>query len=397
MRAMLRAMQAEPFHIAIPQADLDDLQRRLAHARWSPELDNDDWRYGTSGRYLRELVDYWQTGFDWRAQERAMNQLPQFRASIDGTPIHFVHRRGRGPAPMPLLLGHGWPWTFWDFQKLIEPLADPARFGGDPGDAFDVVVPSLPGYTFSTPLARSGINFWRTADLWVTLMDGLGYARFAAQGGDWGALVAAQLGHKYADRLYGVHLHFLTPLGQFGGRSVDASDYAEHERDLLDGNRRFVRDGSGYAGIQSTRPQTLAHGLDDSPIGLCAWLIEKRRAWSDCDGDVERVFSKDDLLTTVGLYWLTRSFGSSARYYYEAVHDPWRPSHDRQPVVEAPTGVAVFPRDVVRMPRRWIERYYRLERYTEMSSGGHFAPMERPDALIDELRSFFRPLRARDA
>jgi pimeloyl-ACP methyl ester carboxylesterase len=158
-----------------------------------------------------------------------------------------------------------------------------------------------------------------------------------------------------------------------------------------------VRDGSGYAGIQSTRPQTLAHGLDDSPIGLCAWLIEKRRAWSDCDGDVERVFSKDDLLTTVGLYWLTRSFGSSARYYYEAVHDPWRPSHDRQPVVEAPTGVAVFPRDVVRMPRRWIERYYRLERYTEMSSGGHFAPMERPDALIDELRSFFRPLRARDA
>lgn len=387
-------MQANPFQIAIPQADLDDLRRRLAHARWPPELDNDDWRYGISGRYLRELVAYWRDGFDWRVQERAMNRLPQFRASIHGTPIHFVHRRGRGPAPMPLLLGHGWPWTFWDFQKIIEPLADPTAFGGDAEDAFDVVVPSLPGYTFSTPLAVTGLNFWRTADLWVTLMTGLGYERFAAQGGDWGALVAAQLGHKYADRLYGVHLHFLTPLGHFGGRSVDASEFAADEQHLLEGNRRFLRDGSGYAAIQGTRPQTLAHALDDSPVGLCAWLVEKRRAWSDCGGDVERVFSKDDLLTTVSLYWLTRSAGSAARYYYEAMHDPWQPSHDAEPVVQAPTGVAVFPADVVHMPRRWIGRYYRLERYTVMSGGGHFAPMERPELLIDELRAFFRPLRA---
>ena len=387
-------MRTEPFTVAIPQDDLDDLQRRLAHARWSPELDNDDWRYGTSARYLRELVEHWRSGFDWRAQERAMNQLPQFRTTLDGTPIHFIHRRGQGPAPMPLLLGHGWPWTFWDFQKVIEPLADPARFGGDAGDAFDVVVPSLPGYAFSTPLATTGLNFWRTADLWVTLMAGLGYPRFAAQGGDWGALVAAQLGHKYADRLYGVHLHFLTPLGQFSGRSLEASEFAADEQHLLEINRRFVRDGSGYASIQGTRPQTLAHALDDSPIGLCAWLVEKRRAWSDCGGDVERVFSKDDLLTTVSLYWLTRSFGSSARYYYEAVHHPWRPSHDRQPVVEAPTGVAIFPRDVVQMPRRWTERYYRVERYTVMPGGGHFAPMERPDLLIEDVRAFFRPLRS---
>jgi pimeloyl-ACP methyl ester carboxylesterase len=294
---------------------------------------------------------------------------------------------------MPLLLGHGWPWTFWDFQKVIEPLADPARFGGDAGDAFDIVVPSLPGYAFSTPLAVTGLNFWRTADLWVTLMEGLGYPKFAAQGGDWGAMVAAQLGHKHADRLYGVHLHFLTPLGHFGGKSVEPSDFADDERHLLDGNRLFMADGSGYARIQGTRPQTLAHGLDDSPVGLCAWLVEKRRSWSDCGGDVERVFSKDDLLTTVCLYWLTRSFGSSARYYYEAARHPWRPSHDRLPVVEAPTGVAAFPRDVIHMPRRWTERYYRLERYTSMPSGGHFAPMEQPERLIDDLRSFFRPLR----
>jgi pimeloyl-ACP methyl ester carboxylesterase len=293
---------------------------------------------------------------------------------------------------MPILLGHGWPWTFWDFQKIIGPLADPASHGGDPADAFDVVVPSLPGYTFSTPLTTTGINFWRTADLWVTLMDGLGYPRFAAQGGDWGAMVAEQLGHKYADRLFGVHLHFLSPLGSYR-TSVDPGDYTD-EPQLLERNRRFTREGSGYASVQRTRPETLGHALDDSPVGLCSWIVDKRRSWSDCDGEVERVFSKDDLLTTVCLYWLTRSFASSARYYYEASHHPWQPSHDRQPVVEAPTAVAVFPRDVVRMPRRWAERYLNLARYTVMPRGGHFAPMEEPTRLVEDLRAFFRPLRA---
>ncbi len=385
-------MHIEPFQVAIPEADLDDLRVRLERTRWSPELANDDWRYGTRGDYLRELVAYWRSGFDWRAQERAINAVAQFRTSIDGLPIHFVHVRGRGPRPIPLLLGHGWPWTFWDLKKIIGPLSDPVAHGGDPGDAFDVVVPSLPGYAFSTPLTVPGINFWRTADLWVQLMERLGYPRFAAQGGDWGALVAAQLGHKHAARLIGVHLHFCTPLTALAGRPLDASEYGD-ETHLIEHNTRFLRDGSGYANIQATRPQTLAHALDDSPVGLCAWLVEKRRSWSDCGGDVERVFTRDELLTTVCLYWLTHSFGSSARYYYEAAHHPWRPSHDRQPVVEAPTGVARFPRDVLVMPRRWIERYYNLQRYTEMPRGGHFAPMEEPALLVDELRSFFRPLR----
>ncbi len=385
-------MHIEPFQVAIPQADPDDLRDRLERTRWSPELANDDWRYGTRGDYLRELVAYWRSGFDWRAQERAINAVAQFRASIDGQPIHFVHVRGKGPRPIPLLLGHGWPWTFWDLQKIIGPLSDPAAHGGDPGDAFDVVVPSLPGYAFSTPLTVPGIHFWRTADLWVQLMEGLGYPRFAAQGGDWGALVAAQLGHKHADRLIGVHLHFCTPLTAFAGRPLDASEYGD-ETHLLEHNARYSRDERGYASIQCTRPQTLAYALDDSPVGLCAWLVEKRRSWSDCGGDVERVFSRDELLTTVGLYWLTHSFGSSARFYYEAAHHPWRPSHDRQPVVEAPTGVARFPRDVLVMPRRWIERYYNLQRYTEMPRGGHFAPMEEPALLVDEIRGFFRPLR----
>jgi len=385
-------MHLEPFQVAIPQADLDDLRARLDHARWSPEFANDDWRYGTRGDTLRELVAHWRSGFDWRAQERAINAVAQFRTSIGGIPIHFVHVRGTGPRPIPLLLGHGWPWTFWDLKKVIGPLADPAAHGGDPGDAFDVVVPSLPGYAFSNPLTVPGINFWRTADLWVELMEGLGYPRFAAQGGDWGALVAAQLGHKHADRLIGVHLHFCAPLTTFAGRPLDASEYGD-ETHLIEHNARFQRDERGYGSIQSTRPQTLAHALEDSPVGLCAWLVEKRRSWSDCGGDVERVFTRDELLTTVCLYWLTRSFGSSARFYYETAHHPWQPSHDRQPVVEAPTGVARFPRDVLVMPRRWIERYYNLRRYTEMPRGGHFAPMEEPALLVDELRSFFRPLR----
>jgi pimeloyl-ACP methyl ester carboxylesterase len=385
-------MKIEPFQVAIPDADLDDLRARLERTRWSPEYANEDWRYGTRGDYLRELVAYWRSGFDWRAQERAINAVAQFRTSIAGIPIHFVHVRGKGPRPIPLLLGHGWPWTFWDLKKVIGPLADPAAHGGDPGDAFDVVVPSLPGYAFSNPLTVPGVNFWRTADLWVELMEGLGYPRFAAQGGDWGALVAAQLGHKHAGRLIGVHLHFCTPLTAFAGRPLDASEYGD-ETHLFEHNTRFVRDERGYASIQSTRPQTLAHALDDSPVGLCAWLVEKRRSWSDCGGDVERVFTRDELLTTVCLYWLTHSFGSSARFYYEAAHHPWRPSHDREPVVEAPTAVARFPRDVLVMPRRWIERYYNLQRYNEMPRGGHFAPMEEPALLVDDLRSFFRPLR----
>jgi pimeloyl-ACP methyl ester carboxylesterase len=382
-----------PFHIAIGDDDLRDLATRLERVRWPPELGNDDWRYGTSGAYLRELVDYWRDRFDWRAQEHAINQVPQFKTAIDGVPIHFVHLRGKGPRPIPLLLGHGWPWTFWDFHKVFGPLHDPAAHGGSPDDAFDIVAPSLPGYTFSTPLTTTGINFWRTADLWVELMAALGYPRFAAQGGDWGAFVAMQLGHKYADRLIGTHLHFVSPLSVFGRKAVDPADYAPDEQDGLARSRQFVREGSGYASVQSTRPETLAHALEDSPVGLCSWLVDKRRAWSDCGGDVERRFTKDELLTSVSLYWLTRSFASSARFYYETAHHPWQPSHPRAPVVEAPTGVAVFPGDIVRMPRKWIERYCNVARYTVMPRGGHFAPMEEPELLVDDIRALFRPLR----
>jgi pimeloyl-ACP methyl ester carboxylesterase len=384
----------ESFSVEIPEAALQDLHARLANARLAADFANDDWSRGTNGDYLRELVEYWRTSYDWRLHERNINAVPQYRTSIDGIPIHFQHIRGKGRNPIPLMLNHGWPWTFWDFHKLIGPLTDPVAHGLDAEDCFDVVVPSLPGYGFSTPLTTPGLNFWSTADLWVELMNRLGYRRFATHGGDWGAFVSAQLAHKYADRLIGAHVTLLSPLDFFTGGTVPTEDFAEHEQDRLVRNRHFFLHEAGYYALQSTKPQTAAYALNDSPAGLCAWIVEKRRSWSDCGGDVERRFTKDDLLTTVMIYWFTQSFGTSARYYYEAAHRPWQPSHSRRPVVEAPTGVAVLPNEVVLQPRRWAERYYNLQRWTEFESGGHFAPMEEPSALLRDIVEFFKPLRS---
>ena len=386
-------MKAERFEIAIPDSTLTDLRDRLARTRFAEDLANDQWAYGTNGAYLAELVRYWRESFDWRAQEKAMNAFSHYRTTIEDVPIHFIYEKGRGPRPLPIVLSHGWPWTFWDLQKVIRPLADPAAFGADPQDAFDVVVPSLPGYGFSTPLRTTGFNFWRTADLWTKLMqDVLGYGTFAAEGGDWGALVTAQLGHKYADRVLGVYVHLLAPLDIFLGALPAASEYGPGEEGWFERNLHFFTAESGYSALQSTKPQTIAFALNDSPAGLLSWLVEKRRTWSDCGGDVETRFTKDDLCTTAMLYWATGSYGTSARYYYECTHNPWRPSHDRQPVVEAPTGVGVF-KDVVLLPRKWAERYYNVKQWTAMPRGGHFAPMEEPALLVQDVRKFFRRLR----
>ena len=383
------------FTIEVPQSELDDLRQRLARTRFAPEFANDDWRYGTNLAYLKQLLEYWRERFDWRGVEREINSFSHYKSEVEGIPIHFIHQPGKGPRPIPLILTHGWPWTFWDFNKVIRPLADPAAYGGDAADAFDVVVPSLPGYGFSTPLTTTGINYWRTADLWAALMrDVLGYDKFGAQGGDWGALVTAQLGHKYADRMIGIHMNLLASLSFFGGSGgPKPEDFTAEEQGWLEHNRNFLSHESGYMQLQSTKPQTVAFALNDSPAGLCSWIVEKRRTWSDCGGDVERRFSKDELCTTMTLYWITQSYGTSARYYYEAAHNLWQPSHSRQPVVEAPTGAAVFLKEVMLMPRRWAERYYNLKRWTVMPSGGHFAPMEEPARLVEDIRAFFRELR----
>jgi len=386
-------MRTEPFTVNVPEDVLTDLKRRLSNVRWAHDFANAGWEYGTNGDYLRALVEYWREHYDWRQHERAMNAWPHFRTTIDDVPIHFIHVRGKGPKPVPLILTHGWPWTFWDFRKVIGPLSDPAAHGGNPADAFDVVVPSLPGYSFSTPLTTPGISCWNTADLWVRLMEGLGYPRFAAHGGDWGAIISAQLGHKYADRLIGVHINLLAPLDAFSGGAVDPADYAPNEQGWAERTQDFWLHEAGYFALQTTKPQTIAFALNDSPVGLCAWIVEKRRSWSDCGGVVEQRFSKDDLLNTVMLYWVTQSYGTSARYYYESKHHPWQPSHSRVPVVEAPTGAAVFLKEVALQPRRWAERYYNLKRWSVFPSGGHFAPMEEAQVLTEDLRTFFRTLR----
>jgi pimeloyl-ACP methyl ester carboxylesterase len=388
---------AQPFRIEIADEVLDDLRQRLAGTRWADDFGNVAWEYGSNGGYLRELIDYWQQRYDWRAHERLMNAFPHFRTEIDGLPIHFIHQPGTGKKPLPLILSHGWPWTFWDFQKIIRPLADPASCGADPDDSFDVVVPSLPGYGFSTPLLSTGVNAFRTADIWVELMQKvLGFQRFGAAGGDWGALITTQLGHKYPDALLGIYIHLMISLDVLSG-GADAArpeDFAPDELPWQGRNQTFLTQESGYSSLQMTKPQTPAFALTDSPAGLAAWIVEKRRAWSDCAGNVESRFSKDDLLTTIMLYWATRSIGSSMRYYYEALHRPWVRSHQRWPVVEAPTGIAVLPNEVMLQPRRWAERYYNLQRWSVFPRGGHFAPMEEPERLVEELRTFFRPLRS---
>lgn len=387
-------MQKEPFNISVPDKILQDLRERLTRTILPIDFSNSDWTYGVNRSYVDELVDYWLNQYDWRKCEQEMNAFAHYKTTIDNVPIHFIHESGKGPNAIPLILTHGWPWTFWDFHKMIRPLTDPASFGGDPRDSFDVVVPSLPGFGFSSPLTVPGINFSNTADLWVSLMkDLLGYQKFGAHGGDWGALVTMQLGHKYAKHLLGIHLSLASPLGVMAGEQPKPEDYSPEEADWPDRMAVAMKDTVSHVTVQATDPQTLAYAMHDSPVGLCAWILERRRNFSDCEGDVERRFSKDDLLTTAMVYWVTKTFVTSARYYYEARHNLWQPSHSRSPVVEAPTGVAVFPRDVKLMPKRWAERYYNLKRWTVMPSGGHFAAMEEPEQLVKEIRAFFRPMR----
>jgi len=387
-------MNQESFKIAVPDAVLSDLRDRLSRVRYPIDFANENWAYGTNRAYLEELVAYWRDQYDWRKHEAEINRFAHYRTTIDGVPIHFIHEPGKGPKPIPLILSHGWPWTFWDLQKVIRPLADPAAFDGDPADAFDVVVPSLPGFCFSTPLTKPGINWWRTADLWVTLMrDVLGYQKFAAEGGDWGAFVTQQLGHKYPQYLIGIYLTLSIPMDFFSGGGFKESDYGADEQAALARTREARPSIISHVAVQTRDPQTLAYGMHDSPVALLAWILERCRAWSDCGGNVERRYSKDELLTHIMLYWVTECFVTSVRYYYEARAHPWAPLHNRMPVVEAPTGIGVFPRELLIPPRKWAERYFNLQHWTPMTAGGHFAPSEEPEQLVKDIRAFYRSRR----
>jgi pimeloyl-ACP methyl ester carboxylesterase len=383
-------MRISPYRIAVPQAVLDDLAERLARTRWPDEVRGADWDYGANLAYMQDLVEHWRRRFDWRVQERALNAFAHFRAEIDRLGVHFVHERGRGADPLPLLLTHGWPSSFVEMLKLVPLLTDPARHGADPTDSFDVVVPSVPGFGFSDRPAARGMTRSRVAGLWVRLMEGLGYERFAAHGNDIGAVITAFIGLDYPDRLLG--LHTMMPGFPPPPPGVGASELSEAERAFLEVQRRWEEVEGGYNRIQESRPQTLAYGLHDSPAGLAAWIVEKWRAWTDPGGDLERHFTKDELLTNVTLYWVTETAGSSSRSYYERARDPRKVGPDER--IRVPTGVALSTEAVQRAPRERVERRYTdIRRWTEFPRGGHFMALEEPELLAADLRAFFRPLR----
>ncbi|MBL08142.1 MAG: epoxide hydrolase [Rhodobiaceae bacterium] len=387
--------EAVPFKIDIEEEKLNDVQERLKKSRLSEDFGNQDWKYGTERNYLSEILKYWIQNYNWRDQEEKINSFPHYKCEIDGNPIHFIHVKGSGKNAKPIILSHGWPWTFWDYQKIIDPLANPEKYGGDSEDSFDVIVPSLPGYGFSTPLKKTGINFWETSDLWVSLMkDVLGYEKFFAHGGDWGSLVTLQLGHKYSEIVPALHTHTTINLDFFERPVPTEDDFSESEKKLHHRNVEFWTEGHGYFQIQATKPQTLSYGLNDSPIGLCAWLIEKRRSWGDCGNDIESRFSKDDLINTTMIYWLSESFGTSARYYYEAMHNMWKASHDRTPIVESAVGFTVFEGDIIFRPKKLMAEANNLQYWNVTEKGGHFAPMEEPEFLVKEIRKFFSSYRS---
>ena len=378
-----------PFVIDVPDAALDDLQVRLARARLPGEIAGSGWTYGASLVYVRELVAYWRDRFDWRAQERRLNRFPHFTTRVDGLDVHFIHRRSPEPDALPLMLIHGWPGTFFEFSKLIDRLADPVSHGGSAADAFHVVVPSLPGYGFSERPRRPGHSRARTARMFMEVMARLGYGRYGLQAGDVGASVAAQMALAARARVTGLHLNSCS------GAPPDPDDphagltAAEIER-MRDRRAYFGDDERGYQLIQGTRPQTLGYGLNDSPVGLAAWIVEKYRTWCDCGGDPEAVFTKDELLTTVMIYWVTETATSAARYYYEGRHIPEPPYAPLDEYVAVPTGCTVFPGELGFSPRRWAETRFNVQRFTFMERGGHFAALEQPELLAGELRAFYR-------
>jgi pimeloyl-ACP methyl ester carboxylesterase len=381
-----RERRVEPFTVAIPQASLEDLRLRLERTRW-PDGGAGAWQDGTDLAYLEDVVAYWRDVYDWRRAEARLNAIPAVRVRCGELRIHALHVRGTGPNPLPLVLTHGWPGSIVEMLAIIPLLTDPGAHGGDPADAFHVVVPSLPGYGFSDRPTSGGIELRAIARMWLELMSALGYERFGAQGGDWGAGVSTQLALTAPERIAGVHLNFLMRAFLPGPETPDLS---EEELAFYRSLKHFAATEGAYAALHGTKPQSVAYGLNDSPAGLAAWILEKFRTWSDCGGDVECVFSRDDLLTNISIYWHTQTIGSSIRLYRERALAPPEPPPARPNV---PFGFAAFPKELWRVPRSLIERSFRLDRYSMMPRGGHFAAMEQPELLADEIRAFFRPHR----
>jgi pimeloyl-ACP methyl ester carboxylesterase len=379
-------MAPTKFTLSIPDEAIAELRTRLDLTRFPDQAPDAPWAYGTDLAYMKTLVRYWKDQFDWRVQEAALNAFPQFKVRMPDVDLHYLHVPGKGPSPTPLLLMHGWPGSVFEFLDIIPRLTDPAHFGGDPGDAFTVIAPSLPGYGLSFAPGQKRFSIEEIAACFASLMtDVLGYQRYAAQGGDYGAFTASRLGYSHAENLIGIHINLLT----IQRDRPPPANPTEEEHRYFSELAEWLKEETGYQWIQGTKPQTLAYGLTDSPAGLAAWIAEKFRSWTDCDGDPESAISRDHLLANVSLYWFTGAIGSSFWPYYARMHGQWPiPSGG---TVDVPTGYCAFPKEIIRPPRSIAQRMYTsIQRWTEMPRGGHFAAMEQPEALVDEIRAFFR-------
>ena len=388
-------MQIEPFRIAVADEVLEDLRDRLRRTRWPEAETVDDWSQGIPLSYVREVCDYWANEYDWRERERGLNRFDQFIARLGGMDVHFIHARSPEPGAVPLVITHGWPGSVVEFGKVIGPLSDPVAHGGSPSDAFHVVCPSLPGFGFSGKPARPGWGVDRIADCWAELMAGLGYDRYGAQGGDWGAGVSIALGTRHPTHCVGIHLNMVMRTHMaIPNLYAENPDWTAEEQDAVERLKYFVQWGTAYNRQHSTRPQTLGYGLTDSPAGQAAWILEKFREWTDCDGHPENALSRDELLDNVMLYWLNANATSSARLYWETFSPTAGGAAAKPAPVTVPTGVAKFPAEIVPPVRSWSEPFFDdLRHWTVMPRGGHFAAFEQPELFVEDLRTFFGGLR----
>lgn len=381
-------MTLQKIKIQIQDSTLEELYSRLSNTRWPNQLKGSDWERGMKKDYLQSLVGYWQNDYDWRAQEKELNSYSQFKCKIDGINIHFIWEKGKGKNPTPIILTHGWPDSFLRYKKIINKLTDPARFGGDPNDSFDVIVPSLPGFGFSDKPELSGYNNARVAELWIKLMtENLGYSKFAAAGGDIGSGVTRYMALNHPQLLIGIHL---TDVGIIRDLLVasDESKLSQAEIAYKKTAQQWMAQEAGYISIQSTKPQTLSYGLSDSPVGTAAWILEKFRSWSDCKGQLENSYSKDELLTNVMIYWLTNTLSSSVNMYYENTH-----SLPPMGKIEIPTGIALFAQDILLPPKEWTVKNLNIVQWTEIPRGGHFTAMEEPDLFVEDICKFYGQLK----
>jgi microsomal epoxide hydrolase len=381
------ADELRPFRVDVPEAVLDDLRDRLARTRWPDQIPNTPWDYGTDLTYLQDLCETWRTDFDWRKQEERFNRWPHFLTDIDGTQVHFIHARSPEPDAFPLIITHGWPGSVSEFLDIIDPLIAPSAHGAAGRIAFDVVCPSIPGYGWSGPTTEPGWDVMRVAQAWQTLMTRLGYERYGAQGGDWGAMISATLAKVDEAHVAGLHSNMLLAFPANAGELT----LTETEAADLAAAGEFMQRGSAYQEIQGKNPQTLGYGLTDSPAGLAGWIVEKFYAWTDNNGNPEDAVTRDQILTNLTVYWVTNTINSSVRLYCESRRtDRFGPMGER---VNVPTAGAVFPREMFRIPEAYAAEAFNLQRYTRFDRGGHFAALEEPDLLVDDIRAFFEEVR----